>query len=390
MSLPTKPIGTGRRAVLLCLLAGFLLLLASFRLKALSGEHVSLSTEADKRSESSLRVIPYGTRTQQKKTKPAALLCSESHDSGVSVSSLLRKEQLLQRQATITWDVSNHEFCIPQPRLHCLPKLVLFGVPTAATTSLFGWLQRHPNIVAATKEVFFHPKVHKQQTTVEYAKAAGFPVIRPDELTVDFSPQYLYYYDVPQMLVNLLPSSSKLIVILREPLQHAISYAFFKRLASSMADFLEVTKDELVLFESGYKTQPDFLPMKAPRTSKHVAARILQESMYSTFLERWIHIFGCQRILVLDFQLVTQDPQLALDKIYSFVGLKQHDIDHSFLHHKFGHSCLRNATTVPPIPHDVLADSDIQRYQRIFYPFNKELRGLCGGRFSQLSWLAVS
>ena len=73
-----------------------------------------------------------------------------------------------------------------------------------------------------------------------------------------------------------------------------------------MADFLEVTKDELVLFESGYKTQPDFLPMKAPRTSKHVAARILQESMYSTFLERWIHIFGCQRILVLDFQLVTQ------------------------------------------------------------------------------------
>src|SRR5690349_3699828 len=118
---------------------------------------------------------------------------------------------------------------VTSPR-RLLPDFLIIGAQRGGTTSLYNYLQAHPNIHSASiKEVHFFDR--KFQKGVHWYRA-HFPMrltkvyagrFRHEGfVTGEASPAYLFHPQVPERIARLLPRV-KLIVLLRNPVDRAYS-----------------------------------------------------------------------------------------------------------------------------------------------------------------------
>ncbi|KAJ4445600.1 hypothetical protein ANN_12282 [Periplaneta americana] len=141
------------------------------------------------------------------------------------------------------------------------------------------------------------------------------------------------FAQVPER-IRAMNASVKLLLIVREPVTRAIS------------DYTQLRSHAATVTPQQPAAQRSFEQL-ALRTdgSVNLAYRPLAISLYHTFLHRWLEVFRRPQILVVNGDLLIEDPVPQLHRIEHFLGLEPRIGRHNFyFNHTKGFFCLRNET----------------------------------------------
>lgn len=137
--------------------------------------------------------------------------------------------------------------------------------------------------------------------------------------------------------IRAMNASIKLLLIVREPVTRAIS------------DYTQLRANAA----TASPTVPIILPSKSfeqlalfPNGSINEAYRPLSISVYHNYLHRWLEVFPREQILIVNGDLLIEDPVPQLQKIERFLGLDPRIGTHNFYFNETkGFYCLRNETS---------------------------------------------
>lgn len=212
-----------------------------------------------------------------------------------------------------------------------LPNVVIAGAPKSGTSSVFYWLQQHPQVLGSVKKETqflmdrdsstFRPALnYHDHGLAAYARhfeaEQGEP--RP-AIVLEATPGYLYQETALRVFAREL-TQTRLVFILREPARRLLSaYQYFsqnrrdldRRL--SFATFLE-------------KVQAG-----DPELIRHEYLRdAIQHGAYINYLRRWAEACGRERMLVYVFDDLQRDPRAFMQRLSVDLGIDPGFFDESF------------------------------------------------------------
>ena len=200
-----------------------------------------------------------------------------------------------------------------------VPFLVVGGTTKAATSSIFAWLQDHPQVKKTTvKEFrffmdtkyplrFMDTYQSTEESLAEYLK--NFRANNSQQvLHVDVTPDYLYGASTPQQLYEALPNA-QIVFILRNPLSRVKSWYRF------------AYQDGLlngISFDQYLATQE--------LEEKHDAGipqwqRAQEQGRYAYYIQKFLEYFPKPQVHVLFFEELKNDPAKALKEIANVSGI---------------------------------------------------------------------
>ncbi len=240
------------------------------------------------------------------------------------------------------------------------PDFAIIGASKSGTSSLYRYLSEHPQILLPhKKELDFFLRYFEQG--IDWY-LAHFPSIcdRSDFITGEATPNYLRFPVVPQRIKQCCPQL-KLIVLLRNPVERAVSWHYHKLntglakgdLASAIATERERLQNlsAAELSAGGYHNPDNLL-----------------SSLYVYQLQPWIELLGRERFLILkseDFYDHTAD---VMQRVFDFLGLPD-----CFLENY----PQVNVGYYPPID-DNLRNTLVEYFQ----PYNQQLEAFLGMKFN--------
>lgn len=211
-----------------------------------------------------------------------------------------------------------------------LPDFLIIGAQKSGTSSLHRWLAQHQNLQGASrKEIHFfdgglEPEVDSYALGVEWY-LTQLPKKRPHCLTFESTPLYLFNPLAAQRIGQLLPNA-KLIVLLRNPIERAISQYFHNnrpgRGRHGEMSLFEVLRNEEALLAEAWKTQN----FKHPN---FIHGSLKARGRYAEQLRRYLGIFPQENILIIQSESLFQFPTEILNTVLDFLELPpfQHPID---------------------------------------------------------------
>ncbi|MEM7619673.1 MAG: sulfotransferase [Pseudomonadota bacterium] len=188
------------------------------------------------------------------------------------------------------------------------PNFFVVGAPKCATSSLYSYLQQHPNVfVPDVKEPHFFssPEVNETYYDVPrvqelsaylslYRDGADMP------LRGDFSPSYLFYPVAAERIYNFNPKA-RIIVMLRDPVKRALShYLMDVRLNYKKAELLDI--------------------LRHPKEHVQFFREYVEVSQYATKLKVYLELFGVENVGVFLFEDFKADPHKVMSNILTFLG----------------------------------------------------------------------
>lgn len=191
--------------------------------------------------------------------------------------------------------------------------IIIAGTTKAATTSLFHYLEDHPQInPSSIKETrFFLDSQYPLPAKYNYEKDKMeqyytlFQKTTRDIPLMEATPDYLYGKNTPIFLTELLPDL-KLIFLLRNPTERFISWYKFARQVGKI--------DSSVTFREFYEMQEreNFYSYKA----QHLQALI--QGRYSHYLNHFLNYINRDNILIVTTDSIQNNLQETIKKMCSF------------------------------------------------------------------------
>jgi len=187
-----------------------------------------------------------------------------------------------------------------------LPDFLVLGTQKGGTTTLQQLLNQHPDIfLAPGKEVHYFSK-HWKQSPAWYA--SHYEGAAPGQKRGDITPFYLFHPQAPRRIHQLLPNA-RLIVLLRDPVERALSQYFHSARLGL----------ESLTLEDALAAEPERLRTKTPlHLQEH---SYVCRSRYIEQLDRYGALFSDQQLLVLKSEAMFADPATTWRQIESFLGL---------------------------------------------------------------------
>ena len=111
------------------------------------------------------------------------------------------------------------------------PNLFVAGVPKAGTTSLFYYLALHPAVFPSSRKEpgFFHPfKIKDMDANLEAYKKF-FTGHSGQKYAIEATPGYFYGGKETANAINKYSPESKIIIVLRNPVQRLFSFYKYKK-----------------------------------------------------------------------------------------------------------------------------------------------------------------
>ena len=206
-----------------------------------------------------------------------------------------------------------------------VPSFLVVGAPKAGTSSLYQYLQKHPDIyLPDQKELHYWSSAALAENTsgpgdqysllnvvttwryyCQHYKAAAL-----EKQLGDVSPSYLYFYNrvIPE-LKRQLPAV-KIIIMLRDPIERAYSnYLHQQRLTYEPLSFAEALDCELKRSNAGYS---DFW-------------RYAAHSQYFLPCVAYVKAFGIANVHFITFEELKDNPSDVMSNVFSFL-----DVDENF------------------------------------------------------------
>lgn len=196
-----------------------------------------------------------------------------------------------------------------------LPDFLCVGAQKAGTTTLHHWLAQHPDLVLPGEKELHYFSLHSQRPPNWYA--ASFPRCSASQKLGEVTPYYLFHPHAPERIAQLLPNA-RLIVLLRDPVERALSGYFHSRRLGLEA--LEI--------EAAFAAEEQRLAgadaLLAPPGASHPSHQhhsYLNRSQYERQLARYQQWFPPSQLLLLRTEDLFEDPQREWQRILSFLGV---------------------------------------------------------------------
>jgi len=206
--------------------------------------------------------------------------------------------------------------------LRVLPNLVVIGVVRSGTTSLYHYLSQHPSIIkSAYDELGYFDSNY--DLGLNWYKSL-FPTIfekkKVEEkngkfITYDVTPFYIYNEKVPKRIQKIIPDS-KLILILRNPVDRAYSNYFITKQNKKFEDIIIEEKE--ILKTINRKNKEEYY--------KFVHTSLLSRGFYAEQLEKWFKIFPRNQILIIKSEDFAIQTNKIMNEIFNFLGLENFNI----------------------------------------------------------------
>jgi hypothetical protein len=260
-----------------------------------------------------------------------------------------------------------------------LPDFIIIGTQKGGTSSLYEHLAQHPLVFPALKkEVHFFDSENFAKGTNWYRGhfklglrgtfARRFAQGRA--ITGEASPYYLFYPHAPKRVAELLPKA-KLVVMLRNPIDRALSHYYHQvrkgREPLSFEAAIEAEGERLkgeherILQNDAYYSYP------------YWAYSYLARGIYADQLKLWFELFPREQLLFIKSEDFFTNPAACFKRTLHFLGLPEIDLQQ----YK-----KQNAGSYSSMPADIR--HELTRY---FRPHNERLYELLGINFAWESQL---
>jgi Sulfotransferase domain len=193
---------------------------------------------------------------------------------------------------------------------------------------------------------------------------AHFPLAVPPMICGEATPYLLPHPLAPIRAARDLPSSTRFIVVLREPADRAISHYWSNRTKGFETESLSRA---LELEESRLEGQADLVG-RGERSFPHMEFSYASRGEYAPQLKRWFDRLGRERFLVVESEKVWLEPDVRTE-ILDFLGLEPFD---------------RPVPLTNYLPYSQGQDPEAEdQLRRHFVPHNEALFELLGREFWQ-------
>jgi hypothetical protein len=205
-----------------------------------------------------------------------------------------------------------------------LPNFLIIGAARCGTTTLYEYLQEHPDIYlpkSKRPEPHFFLKEKEYKKTIHYYSQKYFSDVQEQKAIGEASTSYICHEFVAERIQNHLPDV-KLIVMLRHPVERAYSN-YWHTVKSGLET---VSFEEAVLTERGRLaaiTDPTWLEIEP--------FAYVKRGFYYKQLKTYLQYFARSQILVLLLDDLERTPLNTMSSVYDFLG-----VDNSFLPSSLG------------------------------------------------------
>ena len=240
------------------------------------------------------------------------------------------------------------------------PDFIIIGFRKCATTSLYHYIIEHPQILPASiKEIMFFNNEQLYGMGIDWYRA-NFPAIPQNcnYVTGEASTLYIQYSKVAQRLKASFPNT-KLIVILRNPVDRAISsYYFDKKLGNKLPSLQKAINAQIKAIQE----------MQDIRQSMDGDVSLVSIGLYVYFLEKWMNLFPRHQFLILKAEDLAKNTQETCNQVFSFLGLPNYRVTNTARKNKGSYE---------------FKDQDLYRQLTEFYqPYNHKLEEYLGVKFN--------
>ena len=197
------------------------------------------------------------------------------------------------------------------------PNLFVAGVPKAGTTSLFHYLALHPDVFPSSRKEpgFFHPFKIKNMDANFEAYKKFFADHSGQRYAIEATPGYFYGGKETANAINKYSPDSKIIIVLRNPVERLFSFYKYKKSLGhidynlNFESYIDECKKQSGPIE---KETYDFWAMVGGK--------------YANLLSEWHDVFG-ERMMLRFFDDMVKDEPKFIEEICNWLDLDKKQID---------------------------------------------------------------
>ena len=190
----------------------------------------------------------------------------------------------------------------------------IVGAPKAGTTSLYHYLNEHPQVeMSLQKEPDYFSDAAIQEQGIYYGKNridteekynGLFNTQKKDVIFGEGSVSYLFYPSVAQDIKAYNPIA-KIIIMLRNPIDRAFSHYLMDYRLGLVSDSFE-----------------DIINKKSKHKNAHLFyQQYIKAGEYTAQLKRYCDVFDKENILLIDYEDFKSDAASTVDAVYSFLNV---------------------------------------------------------------------
>ncbi len=195
-----------------------------------------------------------------------------------------------------------------------MPDLVIIGAQRAGTTSLHAWLCSQPKVAP-----FQVDEVHYFDGRYERGPRwyrSQFPMRIRFHCQVEASPYMILHPLAAERAVRDLPAGSRFVVLLRDPVERALSHYWRNRAVGREHEPFAVALEKE---DERLRGSVDAL-RRGEQSPAHRWFSYRTRGLYADQLERWFAVAGRDRVMVVESERIFRDPKVSAD-VLEWCGL---------------------------------------------------------------------
>lgn len=201
-----------------------------------------------------------------------------------------------------------------------LPHFLGLGVQKGGTTSLQRLLEQHQAVFLPRAKELHYFSLHYAKGSVWYR--THFDEASSNQLCGEITPYYLFHPEAHKRVAKLLPKA-KLIVLLRDPVDRAVSQYFHsKRLGLEPLDLEKALEAEA----SRLSGADQILVHPEGRHQSHQEHSYLSRSRYENQLPAWQKLYPSEQLLILRSEDLFEQPAFTWKRVICFLDLPFMDL----------------------------------------------------------------
>ena len=279
-----------------------------------------------------------------------------------------------------------------------LPKAIIIGVKKCGTETMTSFLDLHPHIETVFNVMFNPLKVHNPDTVYDFQDQ--MPMSTPRQITVLDYPGLYNYPEILKYLVDNVTPDVKFILVLRDPVQRAISdythvmdrVQWTRNHENSTVKDLDRLTDRHYDEKQGknvtmykfYQLADSFEETILDHHGNVDASHsFIQPGIYIDIIRKLVQYIDWERILLIDGGQFKDNPFSVVKRIEQFLKLSDFfKNEHFYFHERKGFYCV-NVKTRPDRncmvsqkgrPHPKVAPMVLRKLSNFYRPYNIQLK----------------
>lgn len=262
------------------------------------------------------------------------------------------------------------------------PDFMIIGAQKCGTTSLYSYLDGLPAFSGSNpKEVHYFDREDNFRRGRRWYESRFLKKIGEKQLFFEASPTYLCREKVPERLKAYDPHL-KFVLILREPISRAYSaWNMYRQWSEEGVVPWGIANDQYgrdespiyrVFFKNGCPSFSDYIHLEMELIEKSDTEEepsLIRRGLYKQQIERYVELFGWDKVLVLGFNELKNDSESVIRKCHEFLG-----VSYQAQGAATGEKEIKNKRSYP----SKISSPDLEILQKFYEQPNQELFNYLG------------